>query len=167
MNDGSKPLTDWIGSREVREEILSEHGFKGIIGSSAPFMYVLHKVRQVAASDTAVLIRGETGVGKEIIAGAIHNMSARRQGPFIKVNCAALPGELLESEMFGHKRGAFTGAIRDKAGLLEVADGGSFFLDELAEMPMPLQAKMLRFLQERVIERLGGRDTIEVDVRIV
>ena len=151
----------------LREEIRAEHGFKDIVGGSDPLLYVLHKVRQVASSDTSVLILGETGVGKELIARTIHDESPRSHGPFIVVNCAALPPNLIESELFGHERGAFTGAERQRRGRFELAHGGTLFLDEIGELPLEMQPKLLRVLQEGEIERVGGTQTIAVDVRVI
>jgi DNA-binding NtrC family response regulator len=139
-----------------------------ILGVSASMRDAVNTALKVAGTDASVFITGESGTGKEIIAQCIHAESRRSRKPFVAVNCAALPGELLESEMFGHKRGAFTGAVRDKAGLLEIAHQGTFFLDELAEMPMPLQAKLLRVLQDGVVRRVGSEkaDAV-VDVRFI
>jgi PAS domain S-box-containing protein len=151
----------------LREEIRAEHGFEDIVGGSDPLLYVLHKVRQVAPSDTSVLIHGETGVGKELIARTIHKESARAKGPFVVVNCAALPPNLIESELFGHERGAFTGAERQRRGRFELAHGGTLFLDEIGELPLELQPKLLRALQEGEMERVGGSETMAVDVRVI
>ncbi len=151
----------------LRETIRTEHGFKDIVGGSDPLLYVLHKVRQVASGDTSVLVLGETGVGKELIARTIHDESARSQGPFVVVNCAALPPNLIESELFGHERGAFTGAERQRRGRFELAHGGTLFLDEVGELPLEMQPKLLRVLQEGETERVGGIQTIPVDVRVI
>jgi formate hydrogenlyase transcriptional activator len=141
--------------------------FQGIIGSSPQLGAVLQQVRMVAPVDTTVLIQGETGTGKELIAQAIHDFSPRRGRPFLKMNCAAIPASLIESELFGHERGAFTGALTRRAGRFEAAHGGTLFLDEIGDMPLELQAKLLRVLQEHELERLGGTTTIRVDVRVV
>ncbi len=141
--------------------------FEGIVGSSAALDAVLDQVRMVAPTDSTVLIEGETGTGKELIAHAIHMHSERRNRPFVKVNCAAIPAELLESELFGHERGAFTGALAQRIGRFEAANGGTLFLDEIGDMPLNLQAKLLRAVQDQEIERVGGNRTIQVDVRIV
>jgi transcriptional regulator with GAF, ATPase, and Fis domain len=130
-------------------------------------LYVLHKVRQVALGDTSVLILGETGVGKELIARTIHDESPRSSGPFVVVNCAALPPNLIESELFGHERGAFTGAEQQRRGRFELAHGGTLFLDEVGELPLEMQPKLLRVLQEGQLERVGGTETITVDVRVI
>jgi len=141
--------------------------FEGIVGSSPALRALLDQVRMVAPTGSTVLIAGETGTGKELIARAIHVQSERRDRPFVKVNCAAIPTELLESELFGHERGAFTGALAQRIGRFEAADGGTLFLDEIGDMPLHLQTKLLRVLQEQEFERVGGTRTIQVDVRIV
>src|SRR5579863_5090555 len=144
-----------------------EDGFEGIIGRSAALRKVLQMVEHVAPGDSTVLLLGETGTGKELIARAIHNRSRRKDQSFVKLNCAAIPSGLLESELFGHERGAFTGAITQKVGRIELADRGSLFLDEIGDIPLELQPKLLRVLQEREFERLGSTRTRKVDVRIV
>jgi transcriptional regulator with GAF, ATPase, and Fis domain len=141
--------------------------FEQIIGDSAALRIVLEQVERVAAADSTVLILGETGTGKELIAHAIHNASPRSGHPLIKLNCAAIPFDLLESELFGHERGAFTGAIAQKIGRFELADKGTLFLDEVGDIPLPLQPKLLRVLQEQEFERLGSGRTHRVDVRLV
>src|SRR5277367_1652430 len=144
------------------------NGFaRELIGQSAAFRAVLEQVDQVAPADCAVLIQGETGTGKELIAQAIHDRSRRASGPFIKLNCAAIPAGLLESELFGHERGAFTGAVATRVGRLQLAHGGTLFLDEIGDLPLELQPKLLRALQEQEFERLGSTQTIRVNVRIV
>jgi transcriptional regulator with GAF, ATPase, and Fis domain len=154
-------------SAYLREEIRSDHNFHEIIGGSDALKYVLYKVNQIAPTDTTALILGETGTGKELIARAIHSTSARRERPLVKVNCAALPANLIESELFGHERGAFTGAFAKQAGRFELANGGTLFLDEIGELPLELQAKLLRVLQDKEFERLGGTRTIKADVRLI
>jgi transcriptional regulator with GAF, ATPase, and Fis domain len=144
------------------------HGeFAGIIGASSPLRIVLDQARTVAPTSSTVLIEGETGVGKELVAHAIHNLSPRRSRNFVKLNCAAIPSGLLESELFGHERGAFTGAISRKAGRFELADKGTLFLDEVGDIPLELQTKLLRVLQEQEFERLGSNQTLQVDVRLI
>src|SRR5580658_4843878 len=138
-----------------------------LIGSSAKFRTVLDQINMVAPVDSAVLIQGETGTGKEVIAQAIHDASPRRQKRFVAVNCAAIPAALLESELFGHERGAFTGAVAQTMGRFQVADRGTLFLDEIGDLPLELQPKLLRVLQERQVERLGSGRSVEVDVRII
>ena len=138
-----------------------------IIGSSKPIKSLHAMIEQVAPADTTVLITGESGTGKELVAAAIHFNSQRSKGPYIRINCAAIPESLMESELFGHEKGAFTGADIRKIGKFEAANGGTILLDEIGEMPLPLQAKLLRVLQEREIERVGGNKTIKVDVRII
>jgi len=151
----------------LEEEIRSEFNFEEIVGDSPALKRALAQVELVAPAGTAVLITGETGTGKELIARAIHNLSPRRQRTFVKINCAAIPGGLLESELFGHERGAFTGALTQKIGRFELADRGTLFLDEVADLPLDLQPKLLRVLQEQEFERLGSNRTQRVDVRIV
>ena len=141
--------------------------FEGIIGDSRALREALDLLRRVAPGDSTVLIEGETGTGKELIARAVHNLSPRYDRPFIKLNCAAIPHDLLESELFGHERGAFTGAITQKMGRFEMADKGTLFLDEVADIPSVLQPKLLRVLQEQEFERLGSGRTHKVDVRLV
>ena len=145
----------------------SPRRFEQIIGSSPALESVLEQVERVAPTDSTVLIQGETGTGKELIARAVHNLSARCGRPFIKLNCAAIPFDLLESELFGHERGAFTGAIAQKIGRFELADKGTLFLDEVGDIPPGLQPKLLRVLQEQEFERLGSTRTHQVDVRLV
>src|ERR1700733_15237734 len=147
------------GFNVVGELTPNEDGFKGIIGQSSALRTVLQMVERVAPGDSTVLLLGETGTGKELIARAIHNCSSRRNQSFAKINCAAIPSGLLESELFGHERGAFTGAITQKVGRLELADQGSLFLDEIGDIPLELQPKLLRVLQEREFERLGSNRT--------
>jgi DNA-binding NtrC family response regulator len=151
----------------LRHEQQESYDFERIVGSSAALQKVLGVVRKVAKSNSTVLIRGETGTGKELIAGAIHHNSLRAARNFVKVNCAALQENLLESELFGHEKGAFTGADRQRIGRFEQADGGSLFLDEIGDMSSSTQAKILRVLQEHEFERLGGTRTIKVDVRLI
>ena len=151
----------------LQEEIKSVHNFEEIIGQSSALSAVLDNTRLVAPTDTSVLITGETGTGKELIARAIHSASTRREKPLIKVNCAALPTGLVESELFGHEKGAFTGAINRRIGRFELAAGGTIFLDEIGEIPLDVQVKLLRILQEREFERVGGAQTIKTDVRII
>lgn len=154
-------------SAYLQQEIKLEHNFENIIGQSDVLKYVLYRVQQVAPTDMSVLIFGETGTGKELIARAIHESSSRRARPFIKVNCAALQPNLVESELFGHEKGAFTGAAVRKPGRFELANHATLFLDEIGEMPLDLQAKLLRVLEDGEIERLGGTQTIKVNVRII
>jgi transcriptional regulator with GAF, ATPase, and Fis domain len=153
--------------RYLEEELNTEHGFEDIIGESTGLRRVLKQVETVAATDVTVLILGETGTGKDLIARAIHQLSSRRGRTLVKLNCAAIPTGLLESELFGHEKGAFTGAISQKIGRLELAHQGTLFLDEIGDLPAELQPKILRALQEKEIERLGGTRTITVDVRLV
>jgi formate hydrogenlyase transcriptional activator len=151
----------------LQEEIKSVHNFEEIIGQSPALTAVLDNVRRVAATDAAVLITGETGTGKELIARAIHSSSRRKEKPLIKINCAALPAGLVESELFGHEKGAFTGAIARRIGRFELAHGGTLFLDEIGDLPADAQAKLLRVLQEREFDRVGGAAPIQVDVRVL
>jgi len=151
----------------LEERVRPEDKFDDIIGRSASLQAVLDQVKIVAPTNSTVLILGETGTGKELIARAVHNRSARRDKPFVRVNCAAIPSGLLESELFGHERGAFTGAIARKVGRFELANGGTIFLDEIGDIPPELQPKLLRVLQEQEFERLGSTHTMRVDVRVV
>jgi transcriptional regulator with GAF, ATPase, and Fis domain len=151
----------------LRSEVSGVHRYGGLVGRSEPMQKVLQQVEQVAGTDMTVLLLGETGTGKELVARAVHEKSARRDRPLVKVNCSALPGELIESELFGHEKGAFTGATARQAGRFELADGATIFLDEVAELPLRLQAKLLRVLQEGEFERVGSGKTIKVDVRVI
>jgi transcriptional regulator with GAF, ATPase, and Fis domain len=146
---------------------MGERSLEQIIGSSAALGAVLAKVELVAPTDSTVLVLGETGTGKESVARAVHNLSRRAGRPFVKVNCAAIPFDLLESELFGHERGAFTGAIAQKIGRFEMADTGSLFLDEIGDIPLALQSKLLRVLQEQEFERLGSGRTHRINVRLI
>ena len=154
----------WPGSNEANS---AQDSFGGIIGLSSPLKNVLEQVRTVAPTDSTVLIQGETGTGKELIARAVHSLSARRDRKFVRLNCAAIPSDLLENELFGHERGAFTGAIGRTLGRFELADKGTLFLDEIGDIRMDLQAKLLRVLQEQEFERLGSVHTQRVNVRVV
>jgi len=149
------------------EDVCAEDRFEEIIGTSAPLKFVLAEVQRVAPTDSTVLVLGETGAGKEVIAEAIHKTSARRDRPFIKLNCAAIPFDLLESELFGYEKGAFTGAFAQKVGRFEMADTGTLFLDEIGDIPLALQPKLLRVLQEKEFERLGSGKTHRINVRMV
>jgi formate hydrogenlyase transcriptional activator len=151
----------------LQDEIRTEHNFEEIIGESAALKLILRQIATVAPTDSTILIQGETGTGKELIARAIHNLSTRRERTLVKVNCAAIPTGLLESELFGHEKGAFTGAIAQRIGRFELAHRGTLFLDEVGDIPLELQPKLLRVLQEQEFERLGSPRTIRVDVRLV
>ncbi|MGC8719204.1 MAG: sigma 54-interacting transcriptional regulator [Thermodesulforhabdaceae bacterium] len=154
-------------NRELEEEVKSRYSFQNIIGKSQVMKKVFYIVEKIAPSRSTVLITGESGTGKELIAKAIHYQSPRRDKPFVSVNCGALPETLLESELFGHERGAFTGAVQQRKGRFELAHEGTLFLDEISEMPLHLQVKLLRVLQEMEFERVGGTQTVRVDVRII
>ena len=182
MAYGAIPFSDVSGSpgagfpdvTEFQDEQLSsaielspQYCFEGIIGKSRAIQKVLEQISIVAPTDATVLLHGDTGTGKELIARAIHNLSSRRQRPYVRMNCAAIPSGLLESELFGHERGAFTGALMQRKGRFELADGGSLFLDEIGDISLELQPKLLRALQEQEFERLGSAKTIQVDVRII
>ena len=151
----------------LQDEIKLTYNFEEIISKSKDFQKVLQQIEQVASTDATVLILGESGTGKELIARAVHNISNRSKRPLVKVNCATLPANLIESELFGHEKGAFTGAMERKIGRFELADGGSIFLDEIGELPVELQAKLLRILQEGEFERLGNPKTMKVNVRVI
>jgi formate hydrogenlyase transcriptional activator len=164
-----RELKDQLSKEKLylEDEIRTEMNFAQIIGNSASLRRVLKQVETVAPTDSTVLIYGETGTGKELIARGIHDLSPRRSKPFVKLNCAAIPNGLLESELFGHEKGAFTGAIAQRIGRFEVADGGTIFLDEIGEIPLELQTKLLRVLQEREFERLGSSRTLRTDARLI
>jgi transcriptional regulator with GAF, ATPase, and Fis domain len=151
----------------LQEEVKTGANFEEMIGTSPQLREVFKSIEQVAPTDLTVLILGETGTGKELIARALHNRSTRKGKALIKVNCAALPPQLIESELFGHEKGSFTGATEKRIGKFELANGGTIFLDEIGELPLELQPKLLRVLQEKEIERIGGRGLIPCDVRII
>jgi formate hydrogenlyase transcriptional activator len=151
----------------LEPEISSEHRFEDIVGKSAALRKVLEQVAIVAPTDATVLLHGETGTGKEMVARAIHNLSSRRERAYVRMNCAAIPSGLLESELFGHEKGAFTGALIQRKGRFELADGGSLFLDEIGDISLELQPKLLRAVQEQEFERLGSTRTIQVNVRLI
>jgi formate hydrogenlyase transcriptional activator len=160
-------VTELEGQQVYLEDIRSEYCFAGIVGKSAALQKVLEQVAIVAPTDSTVLLHGETGTGKELIARAIHNLSSRRDRAFVRMNCAAIPTGLLESELFGHEKGAFTGALMQRKGRFELADGGSLFLDEIGDISLELQPKLLRAVQEQEFERLGSSKTISVNVRLI
>ena len=157
FRENRKPLSDGASPRLAR----------ALVGGSAAMQQVRHLIAKVAPTDATVLVLGETGTGKEIVARNIHYLSQRRQAPFVAINCGAIPAELLESELFGHEKGAFTGAITARAGRFELADGGTLFLDEIGDMPLPMQVKLLRVLQEQTYERVGGTRSLRANVRII
>jgi two-component system NtrC family response regulator len=154
-------------NRKLHMILEKEIGFAGMIGQSPEMQEIFETIRKVASTDATVLITGESGTGKELVARAIHEKSSRKKGPFITINCGAIPEELLESELFGHEKGAFTGAYTQQNGKIEYADKGTLFLDEIGEMSVKLQAKLLRFLQEKKIQRVGGRTDIDIDTRVI
>jgi len=156
-----------LENRQLKDQLGEKYDFSNIIGRSPVMQAIYDQIRQVADTHAVVLIEGESGTGKELVANAIHVNSSRRERPFIKVNCAALPETLLESELFGHERGAFTGALEQRKGRFELADGGTLFLDEIADLSPGTQAKLLRVLQNYEFERVGGTQTLHVDVRII
>jgi len=151
----------------LRKKVEERYGLEGLVGKSPQMLKIYDLIETVSQTDTTVLIHGESGTGKELVANAIHLRSPRKSGPFIKVNCAALPESLLESELFGHEKGAFTGAIKQRKGRFEMADGGTLFLDEIGDISPGVQVKLLRVLQERQFERVGGNETLSVDVRLI
>jgi Nif-specific regulatory protein len=151
----------------LKQELRERYDFAGIVGNSGPMQRVYEQVAQVARTSTSVLLRGESGTGKELIASAIHYNSARAKKPFVKVSCGALPDTLIESELFGYEKGAFTGADQRKKGRFELAEGGTLFLDEIGDVQLSTQVKLLRVLQEREFERLGGHETLKADVRLI
>lgn len=157
-----------LENENIRERKPSPESFLGaIVGASPPMQAIFKAIRKVSSTDVPVLITGESGTGKELIAGAIHDAGGRKDGPFVAINCGAIPESLLESELFGHEKGAFTGASAQRRGRLEYANGGTLFLDEIGDLAQELQVKLLRFLQEKVIERVGGRQPIPVDCRVI
>ncbi len=156
-----------VENRQLKREVGDKYSFENIIGKSAVMQEVFELIRRASPSDSTILINGESGTGKELVAKAIHYHSSRVDAPFIKMNCAALPEGLIESELFGHEKGAFTGAIRATRGRFEMADGGTLLLDEISEIPPALQAKLLRVLQENEFERIGSGQTIKIDVRVI
>ncbi len=156
-----------VENRTLKKELVKEYSFQNMVGNSAPMHAIYDMVKRVALTPTNVLITGESGTGKEVVAKAIHYNGPLKDRPFVTVNCGAIPENLMESEMFGHKKGSFTGAVADKSGLFEVADSGTLFLDEVGELPLTIQVKMLRAIQERVIRRVGATDDHKVEVRII
>lgn len=152
--------------REMQDGLVHE-GFQGMLGLSPQMQEVFTTIRKVSSSDVPVLIMGDSGTGKELVARAIHNLSARKNGPLVPINCSAIPENLIESELFGHERGSFTGAHMQRKGKIEMAQSGTLFLDEIGELPLALQVKLLRFLQEQTVERVGGREIISVDTRVL
>ena len=151
----------------LESEIRAEYNFEDIVGKSAALRAVLQQIEIVAPTDSTVLLQGETGTGKELVARALHSLSTRQNRTFVRLNCAAIPSGLVESELFGHERGAFTGALMQKKGRFEIADQGTLFLDEIGDISLELQPKLLRALQEHEFERLGSAKTIKVDVRLI
>ena len=160
-------MSELEGENRRLQNIASESPLDGIIAASEGMLSVCRMIEKIAPTNVTTLLLGESGTGKELLARALHRLSPRSENNFIAINCAAIPENLLESELFGHEKGAFTGAVKQTPGKIELADSGTLFLDEIGDMPLALQAKMLRFLQERVIERVGGREEIAVDVRVV
>jgi formate hydrogenlyase transcriptional activator len=172
LDDFMQPHFPMVSEFEDRQQYpgsqtRSGYCFEDIIGKSPAIQRVLEQVAIVAPTDSTVLLHGETGTGKELIARAIHNLSSRRERPYVRMNCAAIPSGLLESELFGHERGAFTGALLQRKGRFELADGGSLFLDEIGDISLELQPKLLRAIQEQEFERLGSSKTIRVNVRLI
>jgi transcriptional regulator with GAF, ATPase, and Fis domain len=167
--DEVKRLKDRLETENVflKEEIKTQHAFEDIVGRSPALRQMLEQAEKVAPGDTTVLVTGETGTGKELLARAIHNLSPRRERPLVVVNCGAISPGLVESELFGHEKGAFTGAVGRRIGRFEIADGGTLFLDEIGDLPLDLQVKLLRVLQEGELERVGGTRQIRVDVRVI
>jgi len=164
---GFPRVTELQDQQVSLEPEINSYCFEDIVGKSAALQKVLQQVAIVAPTDSTVLLHGETGTGKELIARAIHNLSSRRERAYVRMNCAAIPSGLLESELFGHERGAFTGALMQRKGRFELADGGSLFLDEIGDISLELQPKLLRAIQEQEFERLGSSKTIQVNVRLI
>lgn len=155
-----------VENKVLKKELTKEYSFQNLVGNSEPMHRIFDLIKRVSQTPTNILITGESGTGKEVIAKAIHYNGLLKEKPFVTINCGAIPEQLMESEMFGHKKGSFTGAVNDKVGLFEVADGGTLFLDEVGELPVTIQVKLLRAIQERVIRRVGATEDIKVDVRI-
>jgi DNA-binding NtrC family response regulator len=153
--------------KELRQKVQVEHNLENILSKSPKMLKVFDLIRSLAETDSGVMITGETGTGKELVARAIHNLSRRKAKHFVAINCGAFPDTLLESELFGYEKGAFTGAVQSRAGKIEMADGGTLFLDEIETISPPMQVKLLRVLQEREVERLGGNRKVKVDMRVV
>lgn len=156
-----------VENRSLKKELVREYSFQNVVGNSQAMHVIFDLIKRVSATPTNILITGESGTGKEVVAKAIHYNGPLKDRPFVTVNCGAIPENLMESEMFGHKKGSFTGAIADKSGLFETADGGTLFLDEVGELPLTIQVKLLRAIQERVIRRVGGIEDVKIDVRII
>ncbi len=156
-----------VENRTLKKELGKEYSFQSLVGNSEPMHRIFDMVKRVSGTPTNVLITGESGTGKEVVAKAIHFNGPLKDKPFVTINCGAIPENLMESEMFGHKKGSFTGAIVDKVGLFEVADGGTLFLDEVGELPLSIQVKLLRAIQERIIRRVGGTEDTKIDVRLM
>jgi two-component system response regulator PilR (NtrC family) len=156
-----------VENRSLKKELVKEYSFQNVIGNSQAMHEVFDLIKRVSQAPTNILITGESGTGKEVVAKAIHYNGTLKDKPFVTINCGAIPENLMESEMFGHKKGSFTGAVADKSGLFEVADGGTLFLDEVGELPITIQVKLLRAIQERVIRRVGATEDMKVDVRII
>ncbi|MEZ8822764.1 sigma-54 dependent transcriptional regulator [Vibrio amylolyticus] len=169
LSEALRHCKDFLGRKGVQVSTASRKNtlFRSLVGQSLGIKEVRHLIEQVSDTEANVLILGESGTGKEVVARNIHYHSTRRKGPFVPINCGAIPPDLLESELFGHEKGAFTGAITSRKGRFELAEGGTLFLDEIGDMPMPMQVKLLRVLQERCFERVGGNTTIRVNVRVV
>ncbi|MBL7670372.1 MAG: sigma-54-dependent Fis family transcriptional regulator [Bdellovibrionaceae bacterium] len=156
-----------VENRSLKKELVKEYSFQNIVGNSPAMHQIFDLVKRVSMAPTNILVTGESGTGKEVVAKAIHYNGPLKDRPFVTVNCGAIPENLMESEMFGHKKGSFTGAVVDKVGLFEVADGGTLFLDEVGELPLTIQVKLLRAIQERVIRRVGATDDMKIEVRII
>ena len=169
LSVAGKAVSEYLGNMNLVSSFFedSDEPFPGFVGRSSAFEKIVQTVRIVGPTDSTVLILGETGVGKELVARALHHHSGRSKGPFVKVNCAAIPETLVESELFGHEKGAFTGAVMRKPGRFELANGGTIFLDEVGEVPLNLQVKLLNVLQDSSFERVGGVETIDIDIRVV
>ncbi len=167
INNALKSQNLEVENRSLKKELVKEYSFQNIIGNSPVMHQIYDLIKRVSQAPTNILVTGESGTGKEVIAKAIHYNGPLKDRPFVTINCGAIPENLMESEMFGHKKGSFTGAVTDKVGLFEVADSGSLFLDEVGELPITIQVKLLRAIQERIIRRVGATDDMKVDVRII